>query len=148
MRVYKGILAVLVLLTVLAVGSMYVLRLTPSFRARNCADCPTIAVVLNPFRDRGPEREVNTWLNPGTLGRWDEVTATNTPIEWNAMICGKSSNRLRRWRLSDREDTQLESFLHYRVWCSDYEGWIDVRVRRGAAGWTTVWFKPMPLGRP
>jgi hypothetical protein len=144
MKAHKVVLAFFAALIVFTLGSMYVRRSTPTFRLRGCADCPSIIVLLNPFRARDPEREVDRWLRTGTLNKWGGVTVINTPAGWSAEICRNSASTLNRWTLKDREDSSSGSFLYYKVSCSGYAGRLFVRMRRDISGWRVVSFTPTP----
>jgi hypothetical protein len=134
---------VFAVITVTTLFAMHHWRSKSLFRVGGSIDSPPMAVVFNPFRDRDPERAVDTWLKPGLAGHWDQVRASKTPLEWSAHICSDTTpETLVRWNLKYREDLPEEIMLAYKVDCSNSGGYLFVHVRKYRGEWYVSSFKP------
>ena len=96
--------------------------------------------ILNPFRDREPERPAEAFLNMLRANDCDKVLAT-VPFdqEYRSYICGKEGeHRLSSWRMTDREDTPEKVKMFYwsrREESDGVEAPLWVTVEKQAAGW-------------
>jgi hypothetical protein len=125
----KSAIFVFVAITIATLIGMYHWRSKSMFRLGGGTDSPAVAVVFNPFRNRDPERAVDTWLIPGLAGHWEQVRTSKTPLEWSAHICsdGKPGTLL-HWSLKSREDLPEKIMLVYKVECSNSEGRLFVHL--------------------
>jgi len=93
--------------------------------------------ILNPLRDRSPERAADEVLEALRRGRYDEGAdkLAEPPAQRATIVQQEREHPLRAWKLIDREDTEGAVTLFYRrAWGDDSECdaplWVSLR-RRG-----------------
>lgn len=90
-------------------------------------------LVLNPLRDRSPERSGEAFLESLRSGRCAETVGNLLSEEQRRYVCAKESEHvLETWRLKNREDLTEKTKLFFWHWRKDYDGlherlWITVQ---------------------
>lgn len=109
-----------------------------------CSDYPAQVEgfsVMNPFRDRTPERAADRFLDDTRRGRESAFAAP----ELASKLKSRGTN-VSAWKLAYREDTGDSVLLYYKVDASglknppDYGGEGMIEMRRETAGWRAVNF--------
>ncbi|HEY0377476.1 MAG TPA: hypothetical protein VGC87_11030 [Pyrinomonadaceae bacterium] len=80
--------------------------------------------IFNPFRDRGPERSADQFLDHLRGEQCEQVMASlSHSTEYQKDTCQRESDYpLDSWRLAYRKDDAQQSKLYYKVWRENYDG--------------------------
>lgn len=137
------------LVVVLAVVSLYLATSGPvlfSFSPRAVASPTPLWSLLNPLRDRGPERPAQALLHQLKAGNAREAFAAlrlEPPLE-PAAVDGEQRIALLSWRLVGRKDLPDRTELVYKCARADRPGdprrpvWITVERESGNGPWRVV----------
>jgi hypothetical protein len=96
-------------------------------------------IVMNAFREKGPEKAAEALLDQLERGQCEEVVLGLKDNEKYTDICERESiNKLDDWKLSNRVDTSENVELFYRVKrkpTDDYTGWMRFKLEKESGGW-------------
>jgi hypothetical protein len=141
------LIAVLVAVICAAALSLFILRSRPVVIGLGESGDPVhepVFSLMNPFRDRAPERAASALLED--LKRGDYRAAVSKISDRTALnderLAREKENRLQSWRLMNRSDRGGETKLFYRVArgsasANDSPLWITVK-RSGGDHWRVV----------
>jgi hypothetical protein len=147
----RWFLALLALAGTVSMAALYAMRSRPVLWAPYKKN-ETISIggpsfsILNPFRNRDPERPAETFLNMLKTNECDKAMATLPFTEvYRSYICGKElERRLFSWRMTDREDTSERVKMFYwsrREGSEGIEGPVWVTVQKLGAAWQVTDFE-------
>jgi hypothetical protein len=146
----KWSLLVVALALTVAIVALYAMRSRPVVWRSDKHEAESIGgpyrSILNPFRNREPERPAEVFLNMLKTNDCESALAT-LPFdgEYQSYICRKEAeHHLLSWRMTDREDTPEKVRMFYWSQREESEGLeapVWVTVEKQAAGWQVTGYE-------
>jgi len=105
-------------------------------------------ILLNPFRDRSPERACDKFFRRLKVGDFDTASASARlpTAEWGYLVEKEREHPLVSWSLANRSNKEGSVDLFYWVRRRDYDGdkgplWITVSRSGNGGKWTVERFE-------